>query len=511
VRLPIRARITLWYAVLLAAVVAGVGLFLVLQLRADLTAAVDRGLHPAAAQIADGYRAEGAPEAVDVARSVLTGERPAAQILDPSGRVAVAWGDPVARAPMLTRAAAAAVLRDGELTRTVALGRGDQRFRLVARPTVRRGRRQVAVAVESMATVDRSVRGVVVLLLVAGPAALLATALGGWWLARRALRPIDRMTARAAAIDLDRIDERLVVPPTGDEVAHLATTLNAMLDRIERGVEEQHRLVADASHELRTPLAAMRAEIDVSLRADDLAPAARRVLDSTREEVDRMARTVDDLLVLASLDEGRLALLVEPLDLHDVASRAALALESLAAARGVSLVVDGPAAPAAGDPDRLEHAVRNLIENAIKFSPEGAEVAIATWAAGGEVGVTVRDQGPGVEPAIRERIFDRFFRADPSRTRATGGSGLGLAICREIVAAHGGRVWVEDADAAASAFSLALPAAAPATPGASAGGAGAQNASGAAGSCAMSPENLPGIAVDRYLVPHEHKPSGVAP
>jgi heavy metal sensor kinase len=456
VRLPIRARMTAWYVVLLAAIIAAVGAFLVLQLRSDLTAAIDGTLRPAAAQIADGYRAEGPPEAVDVAHSVLTGERPAAQILDPAGGVAVSFGDPVARTPMLTRADAVAVLRDGELTRTVALGHERQRFRLVARPTARHGRRQVAVAVESLATVDRSVRRVLVLLLVAGPAALLATALGGWWLARRALRPIDRLTARAAAIDLDRIEERLVVPSTGDEVAHLASTLNAMLDRIGHGVAEQHRLVADASHELRTPLAAMRSEIDVSLRADDLPPVARRVLESAREEVDRMTRTVDDLLVLASLDEGRLELLVEPLDLHDVAARAVASLEALARTRGVALSVEGQAAMAVGDADRLGHAVRNLVENAIKFSPERGQVVVSTWAADGEVGVTVRDQGPGVAPEVRERIFDRFFRADPSRTRSTGGGGLGLAISREIAMAHAGRVWVDDAGARGSAFSLAL-------------------------------------------------------
>jgi heavy metal sensor kinase len=458
-RLPIRARMTAWYVLLLAAIIAAVGAFLVLRLRSDLTDAIDRTLQPATAQIADGYRAEGAAEAIDVARSVLTGERPAAQILDPSGRVAVSFGDPVARGPMLSRADAAAVLRTGELTRTVELGRGDQRFRLVARPTVLRGQQQVAVAVESMATVDRSVRAVLVLLLVAGPAALLATALGGWWLARRALRPIERMTARAAAIDLDRIDDRLVVPHTGDEVARLATTLNAMLDRIGHGVEEQHRLVADASHELRTPLAAMRSEIDVSLRADALPPAARRVLESAREEVDRMTRTVDDLLVLASLDEGRLELLAEPLDLHDVVAHAVSSLDALARTRGISLSVDGPAAIAVGDADRLGHAVRNLVENAIKFSPDGGEVVATTWAADGEVGVTVRDQGPGVAPEVRERIFDRFFRADPARTRSTGGGGLGLAISREIALAHAGRVWVDDAGSKGSAFSLAVGAA----------------------------------------------------
>jgi heavy metal sensor kinase len=447
---------TVWYVILLAAIVAAVGAFLVVRLRADLIAAIDGSLRPATAQIADGYRAEGAPEAVDVARSVLTGERPAAQILDVSGRVAVSFGDAVSRAPMLRRADAAAVLRGGGLIRTVELGRSGQRFRLAARPTIRRGRWQVAVAAESMATVDRSVRRVLVLLLVAGPAALLATAMGGWWLARRALRPIDRMTARAAAIDLARIEDRLVVPRTGDEVAYLARTLNAMLDRIEHGVSEQHRLVADASHELRTPLAAMRAEIDVSLRVDELPPAARRVLGSAREEVDRMTRTVDDLLVLASVDEGRLELLVEPLDLHDVVARAVASLHPLARTHNVTVALDGPTAMTVGDADRLGHALRNLVENAIQFSPAGGEVAVSTWAADGEVGVTVRDQGPGVALDVRELIFDRFFRADRSRTRSTGGGGLGLAITREIASAHAGRVWVEDAGTSGSAFTLAL-------------------------------------------------------
>jgi two-component system OmpR family sensor kinase len=454
VRLPIRLRMTAWYVALLAVIVAAVGAFLVVQLRTDLTDAIDHNLRPAVAQMATGYRVEGPSEATDVASSVLTGERPAAQVLDADGRVLVTFGDRVARAPMLTRVDEAAVLRGATSVRTVTLA--GQRFRLAARPVLRRGRQQTVVAAESLAGVDRSVRRVLVLLLIAGPAALIATALGGWWLARRALRPIERMTARAAAIDVDRLQDRLAVPRTGDEVARLATTLNAMLDRVEHGVREQHRLVADASHELRTPLAAMRSEIDVSLRADDLGAAARDVLESAREEVDRMTRTVDDLLVLASLDEGRLELLVEPLDLHDVAARAAASLRPLARMRGVSLTVGGAPAPALGDADGLAHALRNLIENAIKFSPEGGEVEVTTWTSATEAGVTVRDQGPGVAPEVRERIFDRFFRADPSRTRATGGGGLGLAISREIALAHEGRVWVDDAGARGSAFSLAL-------------------------------------------------------
>jgi two-component system, OmpR family, sensor kinase len=457
VRLPIRVRMTAWYVALLAVIITAVGAFLVVRLRADLTDSIDRGLVPATDQIAAGYHAEGAPELADTARTALSGERAAAQVLDPAGRVLVTYSDRVARAPMLTRAQASGVLRDGAIVRTARLG--GQRFRVAARPTTRRGERQVVVAAASLAGVERSVRRVLVLLLIAGPVALLATALGGWWLARRSLRPIERMTARAAAIDIDAIQERVAVPPTGDEVARLATTLNAMLERIEHGVREQHRLVADASHELRTPLAAMRAELDVSLRADDLPDAARAVLESAREEVDRMTRTVDDLLVLASLDEGRLELLVEPLDLRDVVERAVAALRPLARTSGVALALEGPGATAVGDGDRIGHALRNLIENAIKFSPAGAAVEVTTWARPAEVGVTVRDEGPGVAPELRERIFDRFFRADPARERASGGGGLGLAIAHEIAQAHGGRVWVDGRDGPGSAFSLALPAA----------------------------------------------------
>ena len=147
---------------------------------------------------------------------------------------------------------------------------------------------------------------------------------------------------------------------------------------------------------------------------------------------------------------------MQPLDLHDVVARAGASLAALARTRGVSLRLDGTAAMAVGDADRLGHAVRNLIENAIKFSPEHGEVLVTTWTAGGEVGVTVCDEGPGVAAEVRERIFDRFFRLDPSRTRATGGGGLGLAISREIALAHAGRVWVDDAGARGSAFSLAL-------------------------------------------------------
>jgi two-component system OmpR family sensor kinase len=447
---------TAWYVALLAVVIAAVGAFLVLRLRADLTASIDAGLGPATHQIALGYRAEGLPEARDVSTTVLSGERAASQVLGADGRVAMAYGDPVARAPLLGAADRRRVLAGEPLRRTARLGPQHRRVRLAALATSRRGRPAIVVATASLAGADRSVHRLLVLLLVAGPAALLATALGGWWLARRALRPIDRLTSAAGAIGAGRLGDRLADPGTGDEVAHLAATLNGMLARIQDGVGEQRRLVADTSHELRSPLAAMRAELDVSLRADDLDAPARAVLESTREEVVRLARMVDDLLTLAGADEGRLGLALADADLGELAGDVARAMEPLAAAHGIGLRVDARAAPVTGDPDRLRQAIGNLVDNAIKHSPPGACVEIATAAEGDEAVVRVADAGPGIAPELRDRVFDRFFRADASRARATGGSGIGLAIVRELSAAHGGRAWVRPRPGGGSVFAIAL-------------------------------------------------------
>jgi len=265
------------------------------------------------------------------------------------------------------------------------------------------------------------------------------------------------MTAQAEEIGIDRLHERIAVPRAKDEIGHLAVTLNAMLDRLERGVEEKRRLIADASHELRTPLAVMRAELDVSLRGDDLGSAARATLESTREEVDHMSRTVDNLLTLAEVDEGRLGLLVRRVSLRETCETAARPLRPLAAAKQVRLDVAGDACEASADPQRLHQALTNLIENAIKFTAPGGEVRVTTWQDGDEVGVTVTDTGPGIPAADRAHVFDRFYRVDRARSRDAGGSGLGLAICQEIARAHGGRVWVDSEEGQGSAFSLALP------------------------------------------------------
>jgi heavy metal sensor kinase len=456
-RLPIRVRMTAWYVALLALIIAAVGSFVVLRLRADLVASMDHRLGSAVDQIALGYHAEGAPEARDVSSTVLSGERAASQVLTPAGRVVASYGDPVARAPMLEPGELRRAAAGERVRRTATLGPAGRSLRIAARATSRGAYPRVVVAGESTAAVDRTVHRLVILLLLACPAAIAATALGGWWLARRSLRPVDRLTTQAGEIGIDRLSERLPVPATGDEVARLAATLNAMLTRVETGVEDQRRLVADASHELRTPLAAMRAELEVSLRADDLEPQAQDVLRSTLDEVERLSAIVDGLLTLARADRGALEVDARAVDLADVAGEVVERLRGFAATHGVTIEADLAAAPARGDAARLGQAIANLVDNAVTHGPADATITVSTGAAGAEAFVRVLDEGPGIPPEDRERVFDRFQRLDASRTRATGGSGIGLSIVRVVAGAHGGRAWTEPGPHGGSLFVLALP------------------------------------------------------
>jgi two-component system sensor histidine kinase BaeS len=181
------------------------------------------------------------------------------------------------------------------------------------------------------------------------------------------------------------------------------------------------------------------------------------VLTSAREEVDRMSRTVDNLLAMAEADEGRLELLTMPISLRQAIDGAAGPLRMLASAKQVSLLAEGDPVEAQADLQRLHLALTNLIENAIKFTPPGSCVRVTTWRRGSEVGVTVRDEGPGIPAEDRAGLFHRYYRAESARGRNVGGSGLGLAICHEVALAHGGRLWLESAPGGGSAFFLALP------------------------------------------------------
>jgi heavy metal sensor kinase len=464
VRLPIRARLTVWYSGVLVAIIAALVPFVVLQLRADMRAGIDRDVRHTWRPLARQYAAGGLADFASYSNTVLPRDG-ADQVFDSGGRLLASWGHAAANSVIATPKVRADAVAGRPRVVTVTLGEEGEDYRAFVGAIDRLGQRQVLAVAEPIQPVEDSVQRVLTLLLIAVPAAVAAAAAGGWWLARKALWPVERMTSKAEQIGIDRLGDRIAVPPSSDELSHLAVTLNAMLDRLQRGVVEKQRLVADASHDLRSPLAVMRAELDVSLRGD-VAPTARPVLESVREEVDLMSRTVDNLLTLAQADEGHLQLLTAPLLLGDRVRATVRALAPAAVAKGLTLeeeiaLPEGDEGRVEADAHRVDQMLANLVENAIKYTPAGGTVTVVTWRAGDEIGVTVSDTGPGIPREALGHVFDRFFRVDGARQRTSGGSGLGLAICREIATAHGGRVWAESDPGGGSAFSLALPAAEP--------------------------------------------------
>lgn len=301
---------------------------------------------------------------------------------------------------------------------------------------------EAAIAIESDAVQDAAeamLVGIPLLVLVVGVMTYLLTG--------RALRPVEQIRARTAQISEADLGTRVDVPPTGDEIARLAVTLNGMLDRLHDAQRAQVRFVADASHELRSPLAAARAELDVAVRdaehADWLATAA--VL---RDSNERMQRLVDDLLVLTRTGEtahGR----EQDVDLDEVVERIGFGLRPRD-----GVVVDVVTAPVRvrGNPDELARAVQNLADNAVRHAQHRVRLTVAPGAR-----IEVADDGAGIPMADRELVFDRFVRLDDGRARSVGGSGLGLAIVRGIVDSHGGSVRIGDGDLGGASFVVLLP------------------------------------------------------
>ncbi|MES9541028.1 MULTISPECIES: HAMP domain-containing sensor histidine kinase [unclassified Actinomadura] len=254
--------------------------------------------------------------------------------------------------------------------------------------------------------------------------------------ARGSLRPVERLRRELDRLTEDGASGRVAVPATGDEIERLAERVNELLGRLERAVLQRRAFVSDASHELRTPIAGLRTRIELALSAPDDGEAADTLRQSLAD-IDRLHRIVEDLLVLARIDSGDLPVR-EPVDLG--------ALVEAEAARRTppvpTVVKAEPGLVVAGDRQRLARAVGSLLANAERYA--AAQIEVEARADGDGAVVEVHDDGPGIPPADRDRVFERFARLDPARSRDKGGSGLGLPIAREIARAHGGTVRVAD-------------------------------------------------------------------
>jgi two-component system, OmpR family, sensor kinase len=288
-----------------------------------------------------------------------------------------------------------------------------------------------------------------------------ATFVGGWWLAGRVVGPVLAIIDQAEDIGAGTLGRRIRAEAEEQEYARLIAVLNSLLARLEGAFESQRRFIADASHELRSPLTALKGEIELALRRDRASDEYRRVLASSLQEVDRITLLTQDLLTLARVDAGVMQPRLQSTAALERAQAVAERLRPLAETRRVTLRAAGDAdARLLADPGLLDQLLWNLLENAVKFTPDGGAVAVEVASGEGTVHITVRDTGPGIAETDADRIFERFYRADPARTASggPGGTGLGLSIVRAIAEVHGGSVAARNEPGGGATFEVVLPA-----------------------------------------------------
>ena len=319
---------------------------------------------------------------------------------------------------------------------------------------------------QSLAGQQRILRQTRVAILLAIPFALVLATVGGYVLARKSLAPVVQMSAQAARIGATNLHERLPVANERDELGQLARVFNDLLGRLDHSFDRQRQFMADASHELRTPVSIVRGEAELALGRTDRAPDEYRdALAVVRDEAARLTQIVDDLFLLARADAGEQPLVPTTLDLGELAGDAVRAVRSLAERQGVAVrFAAGPEVPVRGDAGLLARLVRNLLDNAIKYTPAGGEVRVRVDGDdGGPARVVVTDSGPGIPPEAQPRIFDRFYRVHKARGNGDGGApsgaGLGLAIARWVAEVHGGTLRLARSDERGSEFVAELPAA----------------------------------------------------
>jgi two-component system, OmpR family, sensor kinase len=459
-RLPIRLRVTAAFAVAMAAVLAGSGLYLYLHLGSDLAASLNRDLRLRAQDLAALISRPGVSLANDTSGQFVERGESYAQLLTTDGRVIDATR-PLGRRPLLSAGDLNRVAHGPIFVNEPDVPGLNEGSRLLATSATRNGRPVVLVVGATRQNNVETLGNFRDELLIAGPIALLLASGIGYLLAGSSLRQVEAMRRRAAAISGETPGERLPVPPTGDEIQRLGETLNEMLDRLELALQRERDFVADAGHELRTPLALLRTELELALRQAPTADGLRAAIRSSSHEAERLAQLAEDLLLIARTDRGRLPLRLEAVGVEALFEsvqsrfewRAAELGKTVTAASANGLLVEA-------DRMRLEQALGNLVDNALRHG--GDEVRLEAGRSDGRIELHVRDSGGGLPAEFLARAFDRLTRADAARGR--GGSGLGLSIVRTIAESHAGTAHVANVDSGGADAWISIPVAAVARP-----------------------------------------------
>ena len=455
----LRVRLTIWYVVLLAVILASFSTGVYFALRETLYGNLDDSVDTRAQVLAGAVAVSGGTPTLSNADAPSDPQGETfARVFDSSGNVTFDNTNADTAVPIDQAAVNAAL--DGQTVRNNAKS-VEESLQVLAAPIVRDSRVVGVLQVGQSSEDVRDTLGTLLLIIViAYPLTLIVASAGGVFLAGRALSPIDRLTGVARRITAEDLHQRIDLELPDDEIGRLARTFNDMIARLDESFQRQLQFTADASHELRTPLTVIKGQTEVALQRDRDVESYKQVLQSVNSQVDRMIRMSASLLALARADAGQIPMATEPTEIGHIVSDAAEQMRAVAEAKDIDLqVASGPSLRTLADGDLLLQLMLNLLDNAVKYTPRYGLVRTGWSVVDGQVQIRVSDTGPGIAAEHLPRIFDRFYRVDDARTRPNGGAGLGLSISRWIAQAHGGTIRVESTPGNGTTFTVRFPAA----------------------------------------------------
>lgn len=458
-QLPVRWRLTVWYAAVLALVLAlfAVGLFF--GLRQRLYAALDEQLFDQAALTLQSVETDDDIPRLGAGVSELVEREYFLRLFDADGEVVQETRGDQDIVPPPPEVFLAAL--SGQNVYSDAADSEAEIIRVLSIP-VRAAPDRPPIGVMQVGLdrdeIDEPLTELLRTFVIAAPIALVLASASGYLLAGRALAPVVTITSLASRVSGSELGARLNLDGPNDELGRLARSFDAMLARIDDAFERQRRFTGDAAHELRTPLSLMRTQVDIALARPRSAPEYQEALRGLDSDLERMTGLVGALLTLARADAGRLPLNQEPVDLALTIEAVAAQYEAVASEAGVTMRLESSSAVIEADEGWLVQLLVNLVDNAVAHTPAGGTVTIGCAPAADKMRFWVSDTGDGIDPVHHDHIFDRFYRIDAGRSRATGGTGLGLAICRAIVEAHAGTISLESAPGQGTRVTVTLPA-----------------------------------------------------
>lgn len=462
INLPIKWRLTIWYGVVLSLILVTFACGIFIYFRNSLQDSIDAKIRSIgevlSSSMTETHNSSVFGNFERYLENVL-GRKPKGkfiQIMDTSGRIGAKMSDIEGEALPTSFNALERAMRGEIVYETIE--RTKPRLRMVTIPIMEKKKVTSVVQVgTSLEDFDETIKKLLLIMIISIPTSISVTIVVGYFMAKKALRPVDQIRRAAVKISSSNLDEKIDIAGRRDELGRLAETFNAMIGRLKDAFQRVNQFSIDVSHELKTPLTILKGETEVALRKEREKDDYQKLLLSNLEEIDRMSCIIDDLLLLSKADTKDIKLNIEEIALRDLIMGVCINMKVVADKKEVVLQTgEMEDLRVKGDELKLRRMILNIVENGIKYSQTGGKVIVSSYVNDGYAQIDVKDEGIGISEQDIKYVFDRFFRADRSRKRESG-SGLGLSISRWIAEAHKGSIEVKSQPAQGSIFTIKLP------------------------------------------------------